>query len=148
MASCYSLNSTAMLQQFDKRNRDIKVWVGDRLHPRENAKVSVFDSVVQGGDAVWEGIRVYKEGIFVLDRHLDRLYDSAQAMAFRGVPERSFIESALFATLAANKMTHDTHVRLTLTRGEKLTSGMDPRLNTNGCTLIVLAEWKSPVYDK
>ncbi len=136
-----------MLQQFDKRNRDIKVWVGDRLQSREDACVSVFDSVVQGGDAVWEGIRVYREGVFVLDRHLDRLYDSAHAMAFRGIPDRAFVENALFSTLRANAMSHDTHVRLTLTRGEKITSGMDPRLNTNGCNLIVLAEWKPPVYD-
>lgn len=123
------------------------MWVGDGLFSRDNAKVSVFDSVVQGGDAVWEGIRVYKEGVFVLDRHLDRLYDSAKAMAFKGIPDRLFIERALFSTLKANNMSHDTHVRLTLTRGEKVTSGMDPRLNTSGCTLIVLAEWKPPVYD-
>lgn len=136
-----------MLQQYDKRNRDIKVWVGDRLQPREDARVSVFDSVVQGGDAVWEGIRVYREGVFVLDRHLDRLYDSARAMAFKGVPDRDFVKNALFSTLRANAMSHDSHVRLTLTRGEKITSGMDPRLNTNGCNLIVLAEWKPPVYN-
>ena len=60
-----------MLQKFDPRNKDIKVWVGQQLYDREDAKVSVFDSVVQGGDAVWEGLRVYPEGIFLLDRHLN-----------------------------------------------------------------------------
>ena len=136
-----------MLQSYDPRNAAIQVWVKDGLVPRDQAKVSVFDSSVQGGDAVWEGMRVYQEGIFCLDRHLDRLMDSAQAMAFAYIPSRDFITNAIKATLKANGMTHDTHIRLTLTRGEKITSGMDPRLNQAGCTLIVLAEWKPPVYD-
>ena len=136
-----------MLQQFDPRNATIKVWVGQGLVPREEAKVSVFDSSVQGGDAVWEGMRVYKHGVYCIDRHLDRLEDSARAMAFADIPSRAFIKAAIRKTLEANGMTHDTHIRLTLTRGEKITSGMDPRLNQKGSTLIVLAEWKPPVYD-
>ena len=129
-----------MLQSYDPRNAEIQVWIKDGLVPRDQAKVSVFDSSVQGGDAVWEGMRVYQEGIFCLDRHLDRLMDSAQAMAFAHIPSRDFIVDAIKATLKANGMTYDTHIRLTLTRGEKITSGMDPRLNQAGCTLIVLAE--------
>jgi len=137
-----------MLQQFDPRNENIKVWVGDQLYPREDAKVSVFDSVVQGGDAVWEGIRLYEEGIFSLDRHLQRMEDSAHTLGFQDIPTRDWIKAALYETLKANGMTQDVHVRLTLTRGGKITSGMDPRLNQSGCCLIVLAEWKPPVYDK
>lgn len=136
-----------MLQEFNPKNKDIQVWIGDGLVPRNEAKVSVFDSVVQGGDAVWEGIRVYREGVFCLEHHLDRLEDSARAMAFTEVPTREFIRKAIKATLEANGMLDDTHIRLTLTRGEKITSGMDPRLNQYGPTLIVLAEWKPPVYD-
>ena len=136
-----------MLQKYDNRNASIKVWVNDKLVDRKNAMISVFDSSVQGGDAVWEGIRVYSQGVFCLDRHLDRLEDSARAMAFSDVPTRDFIKNAIFATLRANEMTDQVHIRLTLTRGEKITSGMDPRLNTSGSTLIVLAEWKPPVYD-
>ena len=136
-----------MLQKYDDRNASIKVWVKDKLVDRKNAMISVFDSSVQGGDAVWEGIRVYSQGVFCLDRHLDRLEDSARAMAFSDVPTRDFIKNAIFATLRANEMIDQVHIRLTITRGEKITSGMDPRLNTLGCTLIVLAEWKPPVYD-
>ncbi len=136
-----------MLQQFNSKNDNIQVFVKDKLYHRNEAKVSVFDSVVQGGDAVWEGIRVYENGVFMLDRHMDRLMDSAHAMSFQNIPAREFIIEALFETLRANGMHKDAHVRLTLTRGEKLTSGMDPRLNTLGCTLIILAEWKPPVYD-
>lgn len=136
-----------MLQQFDSRNQDIHIWVGDELHPRQEAKVSVFDSSVQGGDAVWEGIRVYSNGVFALDHHLTRLEDSAKALAFAHIPARSYIKNAIYQTLKANAMDSDVHIRLTLTRGEKITSGMDPRLNQSGSCLIVLAEWKPPVYD-
>jgi len=136
-----------MLQQFDDRNKDLLIYVRDGLYKREEAKVSVFDSVVQGGDAVWEGLRVYDNGIFMLDRHLDRLMDSAKAMHFSHVPSREEIRQALFATLKANQMTEGVHVRLTLTRGDKITSGMDPRLNQSGSCLIILPEYKAPVYD-
>jgi branched-chain amino acid aminotransferase len=136
-----------MLQKYDERNADIQVFIKDRLWPRAEAKVSVFDSSVQGGDAVWEGLRVYPEGVFALDYHLTRLLDSAHAMLFADVPDKAFVRQAIATTLTANGMNKDTHIRLTLTRGEKLTSGMDPRLNSLGATLIVLAEWKPPVYD-
>ena len=136
-----------MLQQFDPRNKDLQVWVGSQLYHRDEAKVSVFDSVVQGGDAVWEGLRVYDEGIFLLDRHLNRLRESAHALMFEDIPNEEVIRTALRETLLANGMTRDVHIRLTLTRGTKITSGMDPRLNQSGPTLIILAEWKPPVYD-
>ncbi|HET6541638.1 MAG TPA: aminotransferase class IV, partial [Chryseolinea sp.] len=136
-----------MLQKFNPKNAGIFVHVGGKLLPRDQARVSVFDSSVQGGDAVWEGLRVYRNGIFCLDYHLDRLEASAHALAFVNVPTKEEIKKAIFETLEANGMRDDTHIRLTLTRGEKVTSGMDPRLNTNGPCLIVLAEWKPLVYD-
>jgi branched-chain amino acid aminotransferase len=136
-----------MLQKFNPQNANILIYVGGRLMPREEAKVSVFDSVVQGGDAVWEGLRVYQGRIFCLNRHLDRLHASAHALAFAHVPSKDEIKQAIVQTLDANSMHDNVHIRLTLTRGEKITSGMDPRLNTKGSTLIVLAEWKPLVYD-
>lgn len=136
-----------MLQKSDPRNNEIQVFIKDKLHPRLEAKVSVFDSSVQGGDAVWEGLRVYPEGIVCLEKHLDRLMASAKALAFENIPDRELIKQAIRTTLLANGMNDETHIRLTLTRGEKITSGMDPRLNQSGCCLIVLAEWKPLVYD-
>ena len=135
------------MQLPDPRNAKILVHVNGELKPRSEAKVSVFDSSVQGGDAVWEGLRVYRRRIADLDRHLDRLFASAHAMAFEGIPSRDEVRQALFDTLRANGMTDGAHVRLTLTRGEKVTSGMSPHFNQSGCTLIVLAEWKDLVYD-
>jgi branched-chain amino acid aminotransferase group I len=130
----------------DPRNAAILVHVNGRLVPRAEATVSVFDSVVQGGDAVWEGLRAYDGRIFALDRHLDRLLDSAKALAFKGPPPREEVEAAVLDTFRANGMYDGAHARLTLTRGLKVTSGMSPAWNRAGCTLIVLAEWKPPVF--
>lgn len=135
-----------MIQQYDQRNDNIKIWIDGILYKREDAKISVFDSLSQGGDAVWEGLRVYNGKVFCLNEHLNRLVESAKSMAFEKVPKMTYIKEAIFSTLKANKMFDDTHVRLTLTRGEKITSGMNPKLNQKGCTLIVLAEWKPAIY--
>lgn len=135
-----------MLQKFDERNRNLIVNVAGVLKHRDEAGVSPFDSAVQGGDAVWEGLRLYHGRIFRLEAHLDRLRHSAQALAFTQIPAKEAIKTEIRRTLQANGMTDGVHLRLTLTRGVKFTSGMDPRLNTAGPTLIVLAEWKAPVY--
>ncbi len=136
-----------MLQVFDERNRDLVVSVAGKLTHRDRAAVSPFDSAVQGGDAVWEGLRVYDGKIFRLGAHLARLRTSARALAFEQIPSDEEITDEIRRTLAANGMRDGVHVRLTLTRGVKITSGMDPRLNRSGPTLIVLAEYKEPVYD-
>ena len=137
-----------MLQSFDERNRDLIVNVAGVLSHRDQAAISPFDSAVQGGDAVWEGLRLYQGRIFRLGEHLARLRRSAAALAFTGVPPDEEITEQIRRTLHANAMTDGVHIRLTLTRGVKITSGMDPRLNQAGPTLIVLAEHKDPVYDQ
>ena len=135
-----------MLQQANPANDNLLVYVDGALVHRNEAKVSVFDSVVQGGDAVWEGLRVYNGRVFALQEHLDRLFDSAHIMRFTGIPARENVRAAIRKTLETNDMHDGVHIRLTLTRGKKITSGMDPRLNQAGCCLIVLAEHKPPVY--
>lgn len=137
-----------MLQKFDERNRNLIVNINGELLHRYKAGISPFDSAVQGGDAVWEGLRLYNGLIFKLHEHLDRLERSARALSFERIPPREKIVDEIKRTLAANKMRDGAHIRLTLTRGVKITSGMDPRLNQSGPTLIVLAEHKPPVYAK
>lgn len=136
-----------MLQKINPKNKNLQVYVNGEIVHRDKAKISVFDSVVQGGDAVWEGLRVYDGRIFCLEEHLERLHFSAKALAFKEIPTKAFIRQAIVDTLKANDMRDGVHIRLTLTRGEKITSGMDPRLNQSGCGLIILAEHKVPVYD-
>ncbi len=132
----------------DARNEHILIHVNGVLLPRDDAQVSVFDSLVQGGDGVWEGLRVYDGKIFALGAHLERLLDSAHALAFEGIPTRAAIKTAIFETLHANGMRDEVHIRLTLSRGKKITSSMDARVNQYGTTLIVLAEWKPPIYSR
>jgi branched-chain amino acid aminotransferase len=137
-----------MLQKFDERNRDLIVNINGQLIHRDKAGINPFDSAVQGGDAVWEGLRVYQGRIFKLHEHLDRLHRSASALAFPEIPPHDKIIEEIKRTLAANEMRDGVHIRLTLTRGVKITSGMDPRLNQSSPTLIILAEHKPPVYAK
>jgi branched-chain amino acid aminotransferase len=137
-----------MLQRFNEKNRDLLININGKLLHRNEAGISPFDSAVQGGDAVWEGLRLYNGRIFKLHEHLDRLRSSALALAFATIPPHEEIIEQIRRTLLANHMRDGVHIRLTLTRGVKITSGMDPRLNQAGPTLIVLAEHKPPVYDR
>lgn len=137
-----------VLQKPNPLNRDIIVNVNGELTPRAQARVSPFDSSVQNGDAVWEGLRVYDGRIFRLREHLERLRRSAKALAYASIPSDEEIIEQVRRTLEANGMRDGVHIRLTLSRGEKYTSGLDPRINTAEHTLIVLAEHKPPVYDK
>ncbi len=131
--------------QPDPRNEQSYVYVNG-LVKRSEAAVSPFDSAVQGGDAVWEGLRLYNGRIFQLEEHLDRLFQSAHVLCFRNTPSRLEVKAALYETLNANQMNDGVHIRLTLSRGLKSTSGMNPELNTFGCTLIILPEYKGLVY--
>lgn len=137
-----------MLQTFNPLNKDLIVNINGRLVHRDEAGVSPFDSAVQNGDAVWEGLRLYDGRVFRLPQHLDRLRTSAELLQYQGYPEDEHLIDELKKTLAANRMTDGVHVRLTVSRGLKYTSGLDPRINQRGCSLFILPEHKPPVYDK
>src|SRR5439155_26959126 len=114
-----------MLQRFDERNRDLIVNINGRLVHRHQAGISPFDSAVQGGDAVWEGLRLYNGRIFKLHEQLDRLERSARALSFAEIPPREKIIKEIKRTLAGNKISDGGHIRLKLTLGLKITSRMD-----------------------
>src|ERR1700730_2018378 len=137
-----------MQQKLNPKTKDLAVNINGQLVHRDKAGISPFDSAVQGGDAVWEGLRLYNGRIFKLQEHLDRLKRSARALSFAEIPPRAKIVDEIKRTLAAIKRRDGVDMRLTLTRGAKITSGMDPRLNQSGPTLIILAEHKAPVYSK
>jgi branched-chain amino acid aminotransferase len=136
-----------MLQTYNPKNADLIVNINGRLIHRDQAGISPFDSSVQNGDAVWEGLRLYSGRIFRLHQHLDRLRKSAAALQYATYPQDQYLIDQLRRTLAANEMTDGVHLRLTVTRGIKYTSGLDPRINTLGCGMIILAEFKPPVFD-
>ena len=133
-----------MLQQFNEKNRDLIVNINGRLLHRDDAGISPFDSAVQGGDAVWEGLRLYSGRIFKLHEHLDRLHRSAVALSFPEIPSREKIIQEIKRTLTVNRMRNGVHIRLTLTRGVKVTSGMDPRLKKSGLKLITATVRRPP----
>ncbi len=136
-----------MLQPINPANANLIVNINGQLVHRDQAGVSPFDSSVQNGDAVWEGLRLYRGRIFRLQQHLARLRKSAAMLRYEGMPSDERLIHEIESTLAANAMRDGVHIRLTVTRGLKYTSGLDPRINRLGCTFIILAEHKPPVYD-
>ena len=128
----------------DPRNTDIRIWVNGELKPRAEAVVSVFDAGFILGDGVWEGLRVAGGHPLFLDRHLDRLYEGAKALAIDIGLDRTALAQALYDTLAANDMTDGVHIRLMVTRGTKLTPYQDPRVTRPPATVVIVPEYKSP----
>ncbi len=136
-----------MLQPRNPANDGLIVNINGHLVHRNEAAVSPFDSSVQNGDAVWEGLRLYRGRIFRLDDHLARLRKSGRMLAYRDFPTDERLIEELRRTLVANAMYDGVHVRLTVSRGVKYTSGLDPRVNQSGCSFFILAEHKPPVFD-
>jgi len=131
--------------QADPRNDAIQVSINGKLFPRDEAKVSVFDSGYVLGDGVWEGLRVHDAGLPFLDQHLDRLYEGAKAIDMDiGLTRAGLIEQ-LLAVLRANKMRDGVHIRLMVTRGVKATPYQDPRVTIGPATVVIIPEYKQPL---
>lgn len=130
--------------QTDPRNEHILIYLNGELVPRDQAKVSVFDSGFCLGDGVWEGIRLHNGRLFALDRHLDRLYEGATVLALDIGMSREELSDALYRTVQANDMQSGVHVRLMVTRGLKKTPSQDPRLSVGAPTVVIIAEHKVP----
>lgn len=128
----------------DDRNESILVYINGEFYPREEAKVSVFDSGFLVGDGVWEGIRLYGGEFAFLDLHLDRLFEGAKATGLDVGMTREEMTLALRETVRRNGMqgSSDVHVRLMVTRGNKKTPSQDPRLVVGGPNVVIIAEHK------
>ncbi len=128
----------------DPRNASILINVNGELKPRAQAVVSVFDSGFMLGDGIWEGLRVHKGKLAFLDRHLDRLFEGAKAIAMDLGLSRDELAKRLYDTLDANKMDEGVHVRLMVTRGVRSTPYQDPRVVVGSPTIVVIPEYKAP----
>lgn len=126
----------------DERNERVLIYVNGALVPRDQARISVFDSGFLVGDGVWEGLRLHHDRLVFLDDHLDRLWQGARAIGLDIGLTRAQITEAIWATLRANDMHDGVHVRLMVTRGVKKTPSQDPRLTVGGPTLVIIAEHK------
>ena len=129
----------------DPRNERILIWVNGELVPREQAVVSVFDSGFVLGDGIWEGLRVSGGHPAFLERHLDRLFEGAQAIMLDIGRSRRELTDAVYETLRANDMSDGVHVRLMVTRGVKRTPYQDPRVTVGPATVVIIAEHKEPL---
>jgi branched-chain amino acid aminotransferase len=135
----------------DPRNASILIDVNGELKPRDEAVVSVFDSGFMLGDGVWEGLRVQNGRLAFLDRHLDRLFEGAKAIAMDIGLSREALTKRLYDTLAANEMRDRVHVRLLVTRGVRSTPYQDPRVVVGGATVVIIPEYKEPdpaIYER
>ncbi|MDH5339470.1 MAG: aminotransferase class IV, partial [Rubrivivax sp.] len=128
----------------DPRNEQVRVYVNGAFVPRNEARVSVFDSGFVLGDGVWEGLRQVQGRLIALDAHLDRLFEGARSIELDIGMSRAQVADALHATLAANGMTDGAHLRLMVTRGIKKTPNQDPRFVIGGATVVIVAEYKTP----
>jgi branched-chain amino acid aminotransferase len=128
----------------DPRNASVLINVNGELKPRSEAVVSVFDSGFMLGDGVWEGMRVHKGRIAFLDRHLDRLFEGAKAIAMDLGLTKEALSKRLYETLDANGMSDGAHIRLMVTRGLRSTPYQDPRVVVSGATVVIAAEYKKP----
>lgn len=128
----------------DPRNDDVLVYVNGEFFPRDQARVSIFDSGFVLGDGVWEGLRLVQGRLLSLESHLDRLYEGAASIALDIGLDRAALTQALWLTLQRNGMTDGAHVRLMVTRGRKSTVNQDPRFVLGGATVVIVAEYKAP----
>ena len=128
----------------DPRNRDILIYVNGELHPRAEAKVSVFDSGFVLGDGVWEGLRLHRGRLAFVKAHLGRLYEGAKALDLDIGLSQDELAAALYRTTEANAMTDDVHIRLMVSRGIKATPYQDPRVTIGPATIVIIAEYKTP----
>jgi len=127
----------------DPRNAEVLIYVNGELVPREQARVSVFDSGFMLGDGVWEGLRLHHGKLAFLGEHLDRLLEGAKAIDLDIGMSAAELAAALYRTVEANGMRSDVHLRLMVTRGPKKTPFQDPRLSLWGPTVVIIAEHKA-----
>jgi branched-chain amino acid aminotransferase len=128
----------------DPRNASVLININGEFKPRAEAVVSVFDSGFMLGDGVWEGLRVHDGKIAFLDRHLDRLFEGAKAIAMDIGLTRDALAKRLYETLDANSMSEGVHIRLMVTRGVRSTPYQDPRVVVSGATIVIVPEYKRP----
>ena len=128
----------------DPRNTSILINVNGEMKPRAEATVSVFDSGFMLGDGVWEGLRIHQGRAAFLDRHLDRLFEGAKAIAMDIGLSREELSRRIYETLDANQMDEGIHIRLMVTRGIRSTPYQDPRVIVSGATVVIIPEYKEP----
>ncbi|MFT5142817.1 MAG: branched-chain amino acid aminotransferase [Rhodothermales bacterium] len=127
----------------DPRNASVLIWINGRLVPRDDARISVFDSGYLVGDGIWDGLRLHHGVLTFLEMHFDRLFDGLSAVRMDPGLSRTELTAAVYETAAANQMWDGAHIRVMITRGTKKTPSQDPRLTVTPANIVIIAEHKS-----
>ena len=126
----------------------MKIFLDGKMVDEKDAVISVFDHGLLYGDGVFEGIRAYNGRVFLLEEHIDRLYDSAKAIALNIPMSRDELIQAVVETCKANEIS-DGYIRLVITRG-KGTLGLNPYLCEKAGVIIIAAKiqlYPQELYD-
>jgi branched-chain amino acid aminotransferase len=129
----------------DERNRDVLIYINGEFFPRNEAKISVFDSAFLVGDGIWESFRLHNGKLAFVEQHLARLKANAKALDYDlGRSPEDFIDE-VYKTIQVNNMTsNNVHIRMMITRGTKRSPSQDPRTSIGGPTVVIIAEYKTP----
>ena len=126
----------------DERNKNIKIYINGEIYDRRNAKISVFDSGFLLGDGVWEGIRLHNGQLCFLNEHLNRLYDGAKKLSIKIPYSNKELTQIIYNLIVENGMKTDVHIRVIISRGEKITPYQHPSSNVGPISLVIIPEYK------
>ena len=126
----------------NKKNKDIFININGDLFHRSEAKVSVFDSGFLLGDGVWEGIRLHRSELVFINEHLDRLFKSAAGISLDISLSKKDIVNEIKKVLTKNSMSDDVHIRLIISRGDKITPYQNPNANVGPINFVIIPEHK------
>ena len=126
----------------NSKNENIYININGELFSRNKAKISVFDSGFLLGDGVWEGIRLHKSKLVFISEHLDRLFNSARGISLNIPLSKDEIIFEIEKVLLKNKMTDDVHIRLIISRGDKITPYQNPNANVGPINFVIIPEYK------
>ena len=124
------------------KNEAILININGEFFKRNEAKISVFDSGFLLGDGIWEGIRFHQSVLIHIEEHLDRLYESAKGISLHIGFEKEYIMNEINKTLYNNNMKDDVHIRLVVSRGNKITPYQNPNANVGPINFVIIPEYK------
>lgn len=124
---------------------ELLIYYNGEFVTKENATISIYDHGFLYGDGVFEGIRAYNGRVFKLQEHVDRLYDSAKAIALEVPISKEEMSEAILETLRKNDL-RDAYIRPIVSRGVG-DLGLDPRKCPKPSIYIVSQEWAAMYGD-